>query len=459
MNYTAADIEKYWKGRMTAAEMRTLEKAAMEDPFLADALEGYRNHPEAAAMLSDLEAQLEARTGGAGSPVKMAPTRSHWWRIAASVVLITGAGILAYSLLTGKRQENVATLNSPASIPESEKKSIPAITKDSVVDKDDQASVNQSVTPSEPVLNTPPIDSRKKPAAVSDTVLQNVNEGVAVTAAEEFNKSDSTSVTSSFARPPTSKATEKNEEVLTKNDGAGKAPAVEDKRLTENAIKTDDPSGRSVIRDNNAAPAKNLADSKTKKEKQLYWSGRVVDADNNAIPYANVANLMNNQITQSNIQGYFSVPVSSDSLVLLNVTSNGYYAREFRLNRFERKTNELVLLPESYDEGPGELRASAEPYEPALQKGEMITYPEPEHGWVLYNQYIANSLTSHKEDLISGEVILSFTVSKSGNPVNIIISQTLTPENDKEALRLLQEGPKWVAKGKTNAARIIIRFH
>ena len=38
--YTAADFERYHSGKMSAGEMHALEKAAMEDPFLADALEG-----------------------------------------------------------------------------------------------------------------------------------------------------------------------------------------------------------------------------------------------------------------------------------------------------------------------------------------------------------------------------------------------------------------------------------
>jgi len=43
VNYTAADIEKYWKGKLSSAEMHAMEKAAMDDPFLADALEGYKD--------------------------------------------------------------------------------------------------------------------------------------------------------------------------------------------------------------------------------------------------------------------------------------------------------------------------------------------------------------------------------------------------------------------------------
>ena len=39
--FTASDIEKYHKGQLSAKERHDLEKAALDDPFLADALEGY----------------------------------------------------------------------------------------------------------------------------------------------------------------------------------------------------------------------------------------------------------------------------------------------------------------------------------------------------------------------------------------------------------------------------------
>ena len=39
-NYTSADIQQYLDGKMDAAEMHAFEKALMDDPFLADAMEG-----------------------------------------------------------------------------------------------------------------------------------------------------------------------------------------------------------------------------------------------------------------------------------------------------------------------------------------------------------------------------------------------------------------------------------
>lgn len=41
INYSQADIERYLQGKMTHAEMHALEKAALQDPFLADAIEGF----------------------------------------------------------------------------------------------------------------------------------------------------------------------------------------------------------------------------------------------------------------------------------------------------------------------------------------------------------------------------------------------------------------------------------
>ena len=47
-HYSAEYIRKYLDGELPDPEMQALEKAALEDPFLADAIEGLdggRHHP------------------------------------------------------------------------------------------------------------------------------------------------------------------------------------------------------------------------------------------------------------------------------------------------------------------------------------------------------------------------------------------------------------------------------
>ena len=42
-NYTAADIQRYHSGKMSVEEMNELERSALEDSLLSDAIDGYEN--------------------------------------------------------------------------------------------------------------------------------------------------------------------------------------------------------------------------------------------------------------------------------------------------------------------------------------------------------------------------------------------------------------------------------
>ena len=62
-HYSTADIQKYLEGKLSAVEMHVMEKAALDDPFLADAIEGVQEHlkhSKAASFNADLES-LEKR--------------------------------------------------------------------------------------------------------------------------------------------------------------------------------------------------------------------------------------------------------------------------------------------------------------------------------------------------------------------------------------------------------------
>lgn len=91
--YTLADIEKYLQGRLTPAEMHALEKAALSDPFLTDAIEGFRLSDMKAAT-SDL-ADLQERILQEPQKKRIIP----WIRIAAMFILLAGAGTFGWYLL------------------------------------------------------------------------------------------------------------------------------------------------------------------------------------------------------------------------------------------------------------------------------------------------------------------------------------------------------------------------
>lgn len=82
--YTLADIEKYLQGQMSSTEMYTLEKAALQDSFLADAIEGYTNTSvhKAKQHLQFIQQKLFAVKQEREKSI----TTSFWFRAAASVV-------------------------------------------------------------------------------------------------------------------------------------------------------------------------------------------------------------------------------------------------------------------------------------------------------------------------------------------------------------------------------------
>src|SRR6478672_8604492 len=90
--YTAAEIARYHAGKMSAQEMHAIEKAALQDPFLADALEGYTNTPHFEKDLGEIRQRLAEKTNQKKVISIFSLARNGWWRVAALVIIITGAG-------------------------------------------------------------------------------------------------------------------------------------------------------------------------------------------------------------------------------------------------------------------------------------------------------------------------------------------------------------------------------
>ena len=91
----------------------------------------------------------------------------------------------------------------------------------------------------------------------------------------------------------------------------------------------------------------------------------------------------------------------------------------------------------------------------ARSKTMTFEEPEPEDGWTAYNSYVLNNLNmpekiDKKKSEGGGEntVEISFEVNKFGDPVKIKVEKSLCDKCDKEAIRLIKEGPKWKRKGK-----------
>ncbi len=92
--YTAADYSRYHRGEMSAAEMHALEKAALKDPFVQDALDGYALLKTGERDIASLSERIAAFQKTTASQKKT--NNNIWWRVAAVAILALGIAFFIY---------------------------------------------------------------------------------------------------------------------------------------------------------------------------------------------------------------------------------------------------------------------------------------------------------------------------------------------------------------------------
>lgn len=108
------DFRRYTAGEMTPAEMHALETASLDDPFLADALDGYMesNNTIAATHLTQIKNTILGDEQQEVKIIAIAKTNSRsWLRVAAMIVLMCGAAFISYKLLNKSTPETVLSEN------------------------------------------------------------------------------------------------------------------------------------------------------------------------------------------------------------------------------------------------------------------------------------------------------------------------------------------------------------
>ena len=102
--YYVHDFARYHSGTMPSDEMHALEKAALEDPFLADALDGYAFSKNSQKELDEITIQLDEKRKQKKVVSISSLSSGAWWKIAAMFVVIAGAGYLFF--FTNSQKEN-----------------------------------------------------------------------------------------------------------------------------------------------------------------------------------------------------------------------------------------------------------------------------------------------------------------------------------------------------------------
>jgi hypothetical protein len=434
-HYSASDIQRYLKGEMSAREMFDMEKAALEDPFLADALEGYEAHPTAAADLNDLHARLHARA--TKRPVIV------WWRIAVAAALFIGLGFSAWYFLLNTKTEQPTVATQKVTPPPQTQQLPPSLSSAPATVADSEPAPAQTPAPSLKKAKTP---SPAKPADLTSTFVQTA--------------------------PPVAADQIKVDTIQYKGAAAGLA--IEDKAAeNKNAFAPSFNSKRAF--GTFAQDSIRVSGEFTPK----IFSGRVLDFNNNPLSGATLhlsGSGRDNVATVTDPQGNFSLkidPISTrDSVVHVNVGMVGYEPSSLAFNTLDANaaTGKLIYLKQqsnSLDEvvvvGYGTKRRETRALvsAPSDEKIDSLWISAmPVSGRQAYLDYLAKGKTTIGADsTIRGTVVVSFDVSRKGALSSFKVERSLTPAHDAGVIRLISEGPQWkVSKNRPVRAAVRVTF-
>src|SRR6516162_1476055 len=154
IHYSFEDIQRYLQGKMTAAEMHAVEKAALQDPFLADAIEGFDLADPATAQqhLNEINASLIKEKKA--SKIVAFNKRAQWLSIAALIIVVAGIAVAAsYFLRSSDKQNTVAQVKQESPAKETEKDSLINNTNVLKQQADTTAFIAENKMPKKPALS------------------------------------------------------------------------------------------------------------------------------------------------------------------------------------------------------------------------------------------------------------------------------------------------------------------
>ena len=446
------DILKYHRNELTPVQRNAIEKAALEDPFLADALEGYQfagPHPDVdlANLKLELENKLKKKNRKA---IGYASWRQMpFLRVAALLILVVISALFASRFFTGGDTKTISQAKVAKDI-ETEKL---------VTEKKDTSA---TVLPGSDTNTFASSEANQSPVIVNKdnkkTDLTIIEGSTASVSAGKLLQPDTIPVMRELSKAKTmdNQLGDPNQKWYKDSVAANAAPALAAETMARRAVLED-------------------ADSKFKKEsapqKQRsanfglqvthVFRGRVLDSNNNAIPFANVTNIRDNVGTYTDARGFFNL-ISGDSVLNVQVKSIGFSQGVSQLQSKAGASN--IILKEDRSIAAQTLSGRRINTQRHLNESfvKLEGEPEPEDGWENYDSYLSNNLNLPAEAKagrpLSGEIVeLSFEVDKDGVPINFKVEKSLCSRCDEEAIRLVRDGPKWKRK-KNKRTRVAISF-
>lgn len=413
----------YITGDRRGKEAHRIEKEAMGDPFLAEALEGFDAvGGDPGRAVERLRRRVESRVSGRRKSMV-----ARWSAVAAVLLLFLAIGGV---FLLRPDEADVAPVLADI---------IPVPLMDSSENR--SMDVAQATEPETQEFRPEQGETEDQSArediqqqAASRQELLSISEDLEIeeTLFFDFIADDDSPVALSETRPAEKRA-----------DSAPSAPALP---LTKTDLR--------VMEALQAAATPGSV------------QGRVVDASGEPLPGASVT-LRNSEKQGTVTDGTGNFNLAAETGDILDIASIGYEPAAVRagslpgqvvLKESENQLNDVVVFAYGAQKrsasSAGQSGSTAD-----IEVESVVKTSLPVQGLDAYSEYLQKNravLYDEAGEKVTGKVVLEFRINRNGRPTSIRVAESLTPEADREARRLLENGPDWTRA--ENRIRFTIEF-
>ncbi len=450
-------LDQYIQGEISHADLHLLEKQALDDPFLADALEGYyyADHQLSRKHLKNLQLRVPQK--------KLMVRRFPFWKIsavAASLLFVVSIGFLL-------KDSNTASLrsNDMASVDSSKKQSSPIVKIESKENYSAKKSTSNATTFSnnsvENISTGKPvqvnIEENSESFDVSQkdqkelSILENFQNGkfetteesdnIVVEAERQESQQEQLEVGVPQAEMDSPDDAMEDEEIAMDNSESMESEPIKIRGQS---------SSQGYVVDGIKLKKSDAKNSVVLANDQISNSlqGTITDGHGLALIGANVMAFSNGDLISTsitNIDGEYTM----DSLVVskldLEVSYVGYSDARLSDIKLDLGVNtQDVILNET------QVLNEVVVTEISIEKNTDF-YAEPIHGYDAFRAYIQEEKNDSKTKTSTDYVVLSFRILIDGSLDQIKVLDTNNKDRVEEAKQLLRKGGPWRVKKPKNA--------
>lgn len=424
-SHHSEQYQRYLKGQMTPEEAHAFEREILDDPFAVEAMEGLESLKpnEVDADLLELRAKLFRQKSS-----------GFWLKIAAAVALLVVGTASLWFVMNDVKQE---ALVMEEDVPEnSESKPLADSLLAEQTPKEETNSIKET-TEDDPPPSPEPIIAvdaplkeeplRNKEPVSPNTTIEEADMAVAV--AEDtlpIEEGAGADVQAAGA------------EVVTETEEVGERLIAES--LEEVATKR-----KEAVEEETIADEPSALRAAPKAQSRIAFSantvaGKVTDERGEAIPGVNVVIKGTTTGTTTDLDGMYSIAVEANATLVFSFV--GFETSEVEVG--SRSTIDITIG------GATELQEVINTAQEVKDKttSPYFTAAKPPNGLKSYKKYLESNLrypTQAQEASIEGRVVLNVKIDKRGRVVSVEVIKALGYGCDEEAIRLVQEGPDWIA--------------